>query len=109
TRKLAVFRTGAPDITGSRGFGVTLAEVVESAEEYRRVWDPYHPDAVSAEDVKRRPETFRESDIGFVLYPNVNMPTEMVDMTEASRIYQANIAVVGLTRAMIRSTLELLG
>ena len=46
--------------------------------------------------------------IGFVLYPNVNMPTEMVDMVEASRIYQANISVVSITRAMVKSTLDML-
>ncbi|MBN1809632.1 MAG: flagellar basal body rod protein FlgC [Planctomycetes bacterium] len=107
-RKLSVFRAGASDITGNSRFGVTLAEVMESGEQFRRVWDPYHPDAVKAEDVERAPEMFKESDIGFVLYPNVDMPTEIVDMTEATRIYQANISVVGLTRAMVRSSLEIL-
>ena len=107
-RKLAIFKTGAKGITGSNKFGVTLADIVESSEEFRRVWDPYHPDSVTADDVKRNPELFKESDIGFILYPNVNMPSEMVDMTEASRIYQANISVVGITRAVVRSTLELL-
>lgn len=107
-RKVSVFKNGAKDITGSETFGVTLAEVLESQEEFRRVWDPYHPDAVTADDVKKAPGIFREEDIGFVVYPNVNLPIEMVDMTEASRIYQANISVVAVTRAMIRSTLEIL-
>ena len=42
------------------------------------------------------------------LSADVNMPTEMVDMVEASRIYQANVSVVSITKTMVRSTLDLL-
>lgn len=107
-RKIPVFSLGAPELTGDRRFGVTLADIVESGAALRRVWDPDHPDAVTPDDLRTNPE-LTSDDIGFVLYPNVDLPTEMVDMIEASRVYQANIQVVAITRAMVRSALELLG
>lgn len=107
-RRIPVFQQGSLRLTGDARFGVTLAEVLESAAPPRRVWDPEHPDAVRPQDVAANRELTAE-DLGFVLYPNVNVATEMVDMVEASRAYQANVQAVALARAMIRSALELLG
>ena len=106
-RKIAIFRQGNPRLTGSDRFGVQLAEVAESRAALRRVFDPDHPDAVTPEDLRANPE-LTPDDIGFVIYPNVQVPTEMVDMIEASRVYQANVQVVAVTRSMARSLLELL-
>jgi flagellar basal-body rod protein FlgC len=43
-----------------------------------------------------------------VSYPNVNPVEEMVNLTEASRAYEANIAVVRAAKAMASSALEIL-
>jgi flagellar basal-body rod protein FlgC len=40
--------------------------------------------------------------------PNVNPLIEMMDMREAQRSYQANVAVIDAAKAMISRTLEIL-
>jgi flagellar basal-body rod protein FlgC len=72
--------------------GVRVAGVVEDASDFRRRYEPSHPDA-DAE--------------GFVALPNVDQPQEMVDMLSAARAYQANLAAIGLIRDMIAKALEL--
>ena len=72
--------------------GVRVAAVVEDASEFRRRYEPSHPDA-DAE--------------GFVSLPNVDQPQEMVDMLSAARAYQANLAAIGLIRDMVAKALEL--
>jgi flagellar basal-body rod protein FlgC len=43
-----------------------------------------------------------------VSYPNINPTDEMVNLTEASRAYEANIAVVRSAKAMAAAALEIL-
>ena len=45
---------------------------------------------------------------GYVKLPNVNSFTEMMDMREAQRSYNANLAVMQATRTMLNRTIELL-
>ncbi len=45
---------------------------------------------------------------GYVKMPNVNTMVEMVDQKEARRSYEANLATIDTSRAMISKTLELL-
>ena len=45
---------------------------------------------------------------GMVKLPNVNMLSEVADMKEASRSYEANLQVVKQARDMIMSTIDLL-
>jgi flagellar basal body rod protein FlgC len=40
--------------------------------------------------------------------PNVNWPTEMINLNGASRAYQANAAILKRYQTMIESSLELL-
>lgn len=74
------------------GSGVLSQEVREEAVKPRMVYDPNHPDA-------------RED--GFVLYPDVNVITEMVDMIAASRAYEANVTVMNATKDMVNRALEI--
>jgi flagellar basal-body rod protein FlgC len=60
------------------------------------VYDPSHPDAI-----KTGPNA------GMVVMPNVNIVTEMVDMMEASRAYEANSAIVNGSKAMFAKALEI--
>lgn len=94
-KKDALFETallGAAQ-DGSTFQGVRVREVRTSQEPFLTRYEPGHPDA-DAE--------------GIVRYPNVNPVLEMVDLTEASRSYEANVAVVRSVRAMSQSALDLL-
>jgi flagellar basal-body rod protein FlgC len=72
--------------------GVKVAAVVTDQSEFRRRYEPSHPDA-DAE--------------GFVSLPNVDQPQEMVDMLSAARAYQANLAAIGMIRDLVAKALEL--
>jgi flagellar basal-body rod protein FlgC len=72
--------------------GVKVADVVADQSEFRRRYEPSHPDADAA---------------GFVSLPNVDQPQEMVDMLGAARAYQANLAAIGMIRDLIAKSLEL--
>ena len=72
--------------------GVKVAAVVEDQSEFRRRYEPSHPDA--------------DKD-GFVSLPNVDAANEMVDMLGAARAYQANLAAIGIIREMVAKALEL--
>ena len=93
-RKDAVF--AAKDLgfdQALRGAGVQVAEIRSSREPFLTRYEPGHPDA-NAE--------------GMVAYPNVNPVEEMVNLTEASRSFEANVAVVRSAKAMAQSALDIL-
>jgi len=72
--------------------GVRVADIRLDSRPLRRVWDPGHPDAVK----------------GYVLYPNVNVIEEMVDMIMAARSYEANVTAMTVAKEMATSTLRIL-
>ena len=58
------------------GTGVKVTSVTEDTDtDMNLVYDPSHPDA---------------DENGYVLYPNVNVVTEMTDLIDATRSYEAN-------------------
>lgn len=67
-------------------------DVAEDASEFRVVYDPGHPDADEA---------------GYLLLPNVNPITEMVDMITASRAYEANVSAVQAAKDMFNDALKI--
>jgi flagellar basal-body rod protein FlgC len=73
--------------------GVTVADVTEdqSAPEMRFL--PNHPDA-NAE--------------GYVAFPKMNPATEMADLLNTTRSYQANIAAMTAVKDMITNSISLL-
>src|SRR5690606_13242847 len=71
--------------TGGASAGVKVTQVVEDNTEFKRVYNPEHPDA----DVD-----------GFVLMPNVDIVKEMVDFLAATRSYEANITVLNASKAI---------
>jgi flagellar basal-body rod protein FlgC len=91
---LETFDPGAASgaIGGVRAAGVRVSEVVEDTAEFRRRYEPSHPDA--------------DAD-GFVAMPNVDVPEQMVDMLGAARAYQANVTAIGLIRETVQKALEL--
>lgn len=73
--------------------GVTIKDIVKDNSEFERVYKPGHPDA---------------DENGYVSMPNVDWPTEMINLNAASRAYQANAAILKRYQTMIESSLELL-
>ena len=74
--------------------GVKVAAVVEDTEPFQQVLQPAHPDA--------DPET------GFVSDAECRRAAgEMVDLLQAARAYQANLAAINVIRDMVARALEL--
>ena len=79
--------------TGHVGKGVKIAKIFEdTSTEGRLVYDPSHPDA----DEK-----------GYVMYPNVSTVTEMTDMIDASRSYEANVTAFNAAKGMHMKALDI--
>ena len=68
---------------------------------------PVRPDT-SAFKIKHEPGNPAADAEGNVKYPNVNPLIEMTDMRDAQRSYEANVNLIGATRAMIQRTLDIL-
>ena len=75
------------------GKGVKVTGVYEDkVTEMNMVYDPSHPDA---------------DENGYVLYPNVNIITEMTNLIDASRSYEANSTAFTATKAMAMKGVQL--
>ena len=75
------------------GNGVKVSKVSEdTSTDFVMKYDPSHPDA---------------DENGYVSYPNVNIITEMTNMIDASRSYEANITAFETSKAMALKGLEL--
>ena len=79
--------------SGSIGNGVKVSQIVEDEETpMTMVYDPSHPDA---------------NEEGYVMYPNVNTVTEMTNLIDASRSYEANVTAFNGTKSMTITALEI--
>lgn len=68
------------------GKGVRISSIVEdNTTEMNKVYDPSHPDADEA---------------GYVYYPNVNIITEMTNLIDATRGYEANATALSASKSM---------
>jgi len=85
---------GETDLTTVQAGGGVTSEVAVALDssEFRVVYDPGHPDA---------------DEQGYVLMPNVNPITEMVDMITASRAYEANVSAVQTAKDMFNDALKI--
>ncbi len=78
---------------GTVGNGVKISQIIEDNDtDCRMVYDPSHPDA---------------DENGYVTYPNVNTVTEMTDMIDASRSYEANVTAFNASKNMQLKALEI--
>ncbi len=73
--------------------GVEIDKIVTDNSEFEKILEPGNPKA---------------DENGYVLMPNVSLPIEMMNLTIASRTYQANAAVLKRYQQMVETTLELL-
>ena len=78
---------------GTVGSGVKVTKVIEDYETpMNKVYDPAHPDA---------------DEDGYVTYPNVNVVTEMTNLIDASRSYEANVTAFNASKSMALKGLEI--
>lgn len=79
--------------TGNMGKGVKISRIIEDTEEpVKLVYEPSNPDA---------------NEDGYVSYPNVNTVTEMTDMIDASRSYEANVTAFNAAKNMELKALDI--
>ncbi len=75
------------------GNGVKVVEVREdTTTDFIMEYDPAHPDA---------------DENGYVSYPNVNLVTEMTNLIDASRAYEANITAFEASKSMAQAGLQI--
>lgn len=91
-RRIVALSSGAPN----GGAGVHVAEIAEDPSEFVERYQPGHPDA--AVDGPRA---------GYVRYPNVSTTMEYIDAMEAARAYEANAAMLSVTKGMVQQALRL--
>jgi flagellar basal-body rod protein FlgC len=73
--------------------GVKLDKIVTDMSDFLKVLEPGNPLA---------------DEEGYVAMPNVSLPIEMMNLNIATRMYQANIAVLKRYQQIMETTLELL-
>ena len=74
------------------GGGVKVTKVLEDTEtDYMMEYDPAHPDA---------------DENGYVSRPNVNIVTEMTNLIDASRGYEANVTAFNALKSMAQAGLQ---
>jgi flagellar basal-body rod protein FlgC len=73
--------------------GVEAAAITEDPTDGKLVYDPSHPDADAQ---------------GYVRMPNVDTVTEMTDLIDAQRSYEANVTAMSAAKQMFSKTLEIL-
>jgi flagellar basal-body rod protein FlgC len=99
-RKVPVFRQkldqqmgrGSVSSADSNSAGVEVAEIAEDQSPFRLEFRPNHPDA---------------NEEGYLELPNVSVMTEMVNMIDASRAYEANIQAISNYKSMANSALNI--
>ena len=75
------------------GSGVKISGIAEDhVTAMKKVYEPGNPDA---------------DEDGYVTYPNVNTITEMTNLIDASRSYEANVTAFNATKNMALKGLEL--
>ncbi|MGN0352722.1 MAG: flagellar basal body rod protein FlgC [Roseburia sp.] len=78
---------------GIVGNGVKVTKVTEDTEtDFVMEYDPSHPDA---------------DENGYVSYPNVNTVTEMTNLIDATRAYEANTTAFDASKSMAQSGLAI--
>ena len=73
--------------------GVEIDKITTDMSDFEKILDPGNPKA---------------DENGYVSMPNVSLPMEMINLSIASRTYQANAAVLKRYQQMVETALELL-
>jgi flagellar basal-body rod protein FlgC len=73
--------------------GVEVAAIVDDTTPTKKVYEPTNPEADKQ---------------GYVEMPNINPVSEMTDLIDASRSYQADVTAMQTTKTVFAKTIELL-
>ena len=73
-------------------YGVKVSEIVPVPGDFKKIFDPSHPDA---------------DETGYVYLPNVNLVQEMIQMLNANRSFEANAAAVKTAKDMALRALDI--
>ncbi len=93
TFKTALSKSMTKHASTKNGNGVKVTSIVEDhVTAMAKVYDPSHPDA---------------DEDGYVIYPNVNTVTEMTNLIDATRGYEANVTAFNATKNMLLKGLEM--
>jgi|SRR6201996_8046307 flagellar basal-body rod protein FlgC len=84
---------GAIGGSTSEPAGVEVAAIIDDTTPLKKVYEPGNPEADKE---------------GYVTMPNVNPVTEMTDLIDASRSYQADVTAMQTTKTVMQKTIELL-
>lgn len=90
-RRAVTFKTELDRATGTNR--VVVGSVVPDKSEFQSRYEPSHPAADAS---------------GYVKTPNVNVLLETMDMREAQRSYEANLAAVKASQTLMVRTIDLL-
>ena len=82
--------------TGQTAVGVEVTGVQADNSDFRWVYDPSNPKAQKEGEHK-----------GYVAMPNVNIISEMTNMIQASRAFEANATVVESAKSIAMKALEI--
>ena len=92
-RMLRSMQTGISTGSSPVHNGVKITAIVEDhVTAMKSVYDPSHPDA---------------DEDGYVLYPNVDTVTEMTNLIDATRSFEANVTAFNATKNMALKGLEI--
>lgn len=87
----AIFKT--MDMENGELGGVMVDELAADMSDFQQIRNLGHPNADAQ---------------GYVSMPNVSLPTEMVNLTIATKAYQANAAILRRYQQVVENALELL-
>lgn len=85
-----------------RSVGVEITEIGLDRSPFRKVYDPDNPFAAKATDESK------DQVEGYVNYPEIHWPTEMMNAYDATRLYEANIVAAEATKTMMAQALQLI-
>lgn len=99
-RRTVIFEEKSPgspfaeylDAANPAGKGVRVSRIVEDRTPFKRMYDPGHPDA---------------DEDGYVMMPNVDVITEMVNMISATRAYETNVTAINTSKNIAMKALEI--
>ncbi len=72
--------------------GVKVTQIIQDPSDLRMVYEPDNPDA---------------DENGYVMYPNVDTVTEMTNLIDASRSYEASATAFNAAKAMATKGMDL--
>lgn len=96
-RQMPVFAANQPKFvlpseSKNVGAGVKVVGIKKDTAPPKLIYNPEHPDA---------------NEDGYVEMPNINVLSEMIDMIDASRAYEANVSALNTAKGMAMKALEI--